>query len=122
MNVTVTNKKESVIYNGKIYTHGEAFEIEDKIGQSLVSRGFVSLTVDESTDPDAMLDKMSKAELKKLAEEMGLNTEGKKADLIARIAAADADSASAPSGDNDEEDGEDEDEDSNDLPNTDMPV
>jgi len=123
MNVTVIKNNESVIYDGKIYSHGQSFEVDDLIGKSLMERGYVAMSIPDSvieatTSPDgegntddvsikASLENASYTELKKMAASMGLNANGKKTDLIARIIGAEQDT--------------EEDEALGDLPNTDMP-
>lgn len=122
MNVTVIKNNESVIYEGKIYSHGQSFEVDDLIGKSLMERGYVAISVSESVDevttPSddedntddvsiASLENAPYTELKKMAASMGLDSSGKKKDLIARIIGA--------------EQNTDEDEPLDDLPNTDMP-
>lgn len=123
MNVTVTKKNESVIYNGKIYSHGQSFEVDDVIGKSLMERGYVSSAEveDEAELHDAVvdsgdLDKMSAADLKSLAAQLGLDAKGRKDELIQRIRAH-AEAAPEESDDLEDSDAEESDE----LPNTDMP-
>ena len=48
MNVTVTKANESVIYDGKIYTHGQSFDVAEPIGKSLIERKLVEETVEPS--------------------------------------------------------------------------
>lgn len=117
----ITVIKDSVIYNGKIYTKDDKpFEANDAIAKSLIERGYVKEANGEGQEPQS-LDKMSYQELKKLASEMGLSANGKKEDLIERITASQT---------NDVEDEDDAEEDSDgisgeatsdNLPNTSMP-
>lgn len=118
MNVTVTNKNESVIYNGKIYSHGDSFDVDDLIGKSLAERGYVSCT-EQMEETDALAE-MTYAELKKLAAEMGVSASGKKEDLIARIRAAE-EAAPEAADDLDDAAPEADNEEAGDLPNTSMP-
>lgn len=113
MKVTVIKKNESVIYNGVIYSKGQSFEADDLIGKSLIERGYVEAVGDTETHTTHLdaeqLKGLSYHELKKLASNMGLDSSGKKVDLIARLCAvevyADFDPAGLYS----------------DLPNTNMP-
>ena len=121
MKVTVTNEKESVIYNGVIYRNGDSFEVEDAIGESLMDRGYVSSaeSVEEADLQTGYLDErqlqaMPYPELKRLAAQKGVDATGKKDELIARIRAAE----NAPE---EVEEEEAEAESADDLPNTDMP-
>lgn len=123
MNVTVTKKNESVIYNGKIYSHGQSFDVDDVIGKSLMERGYVSSAEvkDEEELQDAVadsddLDKMSYPDLKSLAAQLGLDAKGRKDELIERIRAH-AEAAPEEHDDLDDSAPEESDE----LPNTDMP-
>lgn len=112
MNVTVTKKNESVIYNGKIYSHGQSFEVDELIGKSLMERGYVSEAAQEPPAGENPLEGLSYAQLKKLAAERGVAATGKREELIARIAEAENDAA---------EEQDDTEEATDDLPNTDMP-
>ena len=111
MNVTVTKENESVIYNGKIYTHGMSFDVEDVIGNSLMNRGYVSVTSQEAPAPENDLEGLTYAELKKLAAERGVEATGRKVDIIARLRGIEAA----------DEEAEDLDEEADELPNTGMP-
>lgn len=127
MIVTVIKDNESVIYNNKIYSKGQSFEVDDIIGKSLMERGYVAMDVTDSdadveTSPDdegntddtstnASLEEASYTELKKMAASMGLNANGKREELIARIIEAEQGA----------EQESDEEEALDDLPNTDMP-
>lgn len=122
MKVTVIKKTESVIYNGNIYGHGESFEVDDLIGESLMKRGYVAIAVEATDEADvqtgvldeAQLHEMSYNDVKSLAAQMGLDAKGKKDELIARICAAEVSA-------NTEAEDEAEDEPSGDLPDTSMP-
>ena len=122
MNVTVIKKTESVIYNGKIYGHGETFEVDDLIGESLMKRGYVAIAVETTDEADvqtgvldeSQLQEMSYNDVKRLAAQMGLDAKGKKEDLIARICATEVSA-------NTEAEEEAEDEPCGDLPDTSMP-
>lgn len=87
MRVTVI--KNSVIYKGEIYGIGGSFDADELIGKSLIERGYVKETdgaeVIEGTLDEAQLQEMSVKDLKRLAGDMGLDTSGKKDELIARI-------------------------------------
>ena len=93
MKVIVTNKNESVIYNGVIYKHEDAFEADDAIAKSLIERGYVKEVTTEADEAEvktgyldkAQLEEMPYPELKRLAAQLGLDATGKKADLIERI-------------------------------------
>lgn len=116
MNLTVI--KDSVIYNGKIYAKGEVIEnANEVIGKSLIERGYVEETneADILTGhlDEAQLQEMSYQDLKRLASQMGLDTTGKKGDLIARISGVEV------STEDDAVIGEDNPSDN--LPNTSMP-
>lgn len=120
MNLTVI--KDSVIYNGKIYENGETIEnANEVIGKSLIERGYVE-EINEAEILTGHLDEtqlheMSYQDLKRLAAQMGLDTTGKKDELIARISGVevntDADAVT--------EDEPSEEETSEGLPNTSMP-
>ena len=119
MKVTVINERESVIYNDNIYRHGETFEVEEVIGESLIARGYVAMdSAVEEAEPLAgnldanQLKEMSYPELKALAAQMGLDAKGKKDELIARICGEEVEV---------EEDAVVNDAPSDDLPNTAMP-
>lgn len=110
MIVTVIKQSESVIYNGKIYSCGQSFDVDDLIGKSLMERGYVSVNgespvTEEETKKESCLQEVPYTELKKLAASLGLPANGKKEELIERISAVE----------NESESGTDE------LPNTDMP-
>lgn len=122
MKVTVTKENESVIYNGKIYSHGESFDVADVIGQSLMDRGYVSSTeqVEEADLQTGYLDEnqlqeMSYSDLKRLAAQMGVDATGKKDELIARISSVEVGFEPEEAEDAEEEESADE------LPNTNMP-
>lgn len=125
MNVIVINKKESVICQGKIRKYGEEFEVDNIIAQSLIERGYVKefTKIDEEDEAEVMtgyldtvqLNELSYPELKKLAADMGLDTKGKKEEIIARITAEAVEAVPA------EEEAIAEEESSGDLPNTAMP-
>lgn len=115
MNVIVTKENESVIYNGKIYSHGQSFDVDDVIGQSLVDRGYVSVTAQEATAGGNPLEELSYAELKKLAAERGVAATGKKDELMARLMGNNKPDESDCEAEDDVEESADE------LPNTDMP-
>lgn len=120
MNVTVTKKNESVIYNGRIYTHGESFTVDEVIGKSLMERGYVTAEEEDEAElldghlDEKQLQEMSYADLKSLAAQMGLDAKGKKEELIARITAASAE-------DDAEAELESEGDESTELPQTGMP-
>lgn len=114
MNVTVTKENESVIYNGKIYSHGQAFDVDDVIGKSLVERGYVAETAQTAPEGENSLEDLTYAELKKLAAERGVEATGRKVDIIARLRAMESDSEEADDLSNDEENPDE-------LPNTGMP-
>lgn len=125
MKVTVIKENESVIYNGEIYRHGESFEVEDAIGESLMDRGYVSedfpVAEDEAEEQEAAVEsgelgEMSYADLKSLAAQLGLDAKGRKDELIERIRAH---AENRP--DEDAADLNDADESADELPNTDMP-
>lgn len=125
MKVIVTNKTESVIYNGTIFKCDDIFEVEDTVGKSLIERGYVKATEQEIEQTESQpteeaevkteyldesdLKEMSYSELRRLATQKGVSANGKKDDLIKRIVSAEAAV--------DTEEAEDE----GDLPNTDMP-
>lgn len=101
MIVTVINKSESVIYDGKIYGYAETFEIDSIIGKSLIERGYVATADKEESqeipsmenviteqNETADLNDLSYSELKRIAAEKGLSATGKKTDLIDRILSA----------------------------------
>ena len=128
MNVTVIKEQESVIYNGVIYYHGDSFEVDEAIGESLMERGYVAITAaapaDEAPVEDTEeaveelqeavveadeLEGMSYSELKRIAAQKGLSAIGKKDELIARIREAEMPVEEAEESDCEE------------LPNTAMP-
>ena len=118
MKVIVTNKEESVIYNGEIFKDGDVFDAEDIIAKSLIERGYVKEVteaapaggedVQEGIGVPDDLNELSYPELKKLAAKLGLDATGKKDELIARINSAG-------------EEVEAVEEASDELPNTSMP-
>lgn len=139
MLVKVINKSESVIYGSKIYGYEQSFEVDEIIGKSLIERGYVEQAGGVVREEDAgakgeqvaddvaethtgyldeaQIASMSYQDLKRLAAQMGLDTKGKKDDLIARICAEEVkvdDEAVA-------EDETTEGETAGDLPNTSMP-
>ena len=98
MKVTVI--KDSVIYKGIIYKVNDTFDADDAIAISLEKRGYVTPaievvnieTVDDEVPSTGHLDtedleNMTYQDLKKLASELGVSADGKKADLIERISA-----------------------------------
>ena len=127
MKVTVIKPDESVIYGGKIYAHGESFEVNDLVGQSLVERGYVAaegedvqeeeVHHDEAHLDEAQLRGMAYSALKKLAADMGVSAVGDKETLIARICAVEAE-CEAPS---DVDEAPEAEEAADDMPVTDMP-
>lgn len=110
MKVIVISKNESVIYDGKIFKLNDTFEADDAIAASLIERGYVAEAIapvpvegevedpapsvtDEADEADSIeesdgLEEASYTELKKLAASMGLPSNGKRVELIARIRAA----------------------------------
>lgn len=66
----------------------EPFDVEESIGRSLIASRSASLVVAEEKLCDSETDyhSMKVEELRKLAEEKGLDSTGKKDELIARIA------------------------------------
>lgn len=117
MKVTVIKANESIIYDGKIYSHGMSFEVDEKIGESLMKRGYIEKTAADDSGAEIVQEKpsyeeASYTELKKLAASKGLSASGKKDELIARIKAAEE----AEEANEDEED-----ESESELPNTAMP-
>lgn len=118
MNVTVTKENESVIYNGKIYSHGQSFDVDEVIGKSLIERGYVAAA--DAVCAEKSLEDLSYAELKKLAADMGVSATGKKEELIDRIrSASEEDEAETEA--EEEQESEEGEADAEELPNTGMP-
>ena len=120
MKVTVI--KDSVIYKAIIYKVNETFDADDAIAIALEKRGYVTPAievgnieiVEDEVPSTGHLDKgqledMSYQELKKLASDLGVSADGKKADLIERILAVEVEIPSDAVVEEDE------------LPNTSMP-
>ena len=85
--------KDSIIYKGEIKALNKEFECDNAIAASLIERGYAEAVgeVDEAKlvghlDP-ADLETYSYQELKKLAADLGVSANGKKEELIERIAA-----------------------------------
>lgn len=116
----VIKNDESVIYNGKIYCHGDEFEINEAIGKSLIERGYIAGIEDDVKEDD--IENMSYPELKSYAKELGLSASGTKEDLIFRIKQHLADLENAETEDDAEgDDAETEDDAEDELPDTSMP-
>src|SRR4051794_11861321 len=93
----------SSYWDGRKFTHGEPVEVDDEQGASLLSTGLFdvapALPVDEVSNPGAAgdhegnaeasvdLTKLKKDALIELATQLGVSTEGTKAELIAAIQA-----------------------------------
>ena len=104
MKARVIKTDESVIYQGKIHSFGDEFEVNDEIGKSLIERGYIAGVdytpalpyEDEAVaEPEAEeiadgieikdISGMSYPELKAYASELGLSASGRKDELIERI-------------------------------------
>lgn len=98
----VIKKGESVVYDGKIYSFGDDFEVDNAIGKSLIERGYVTeiggsanpseeeiidVDYEEVAESNEVKDvsEMSYPELKAYASELGISASGKKTELIERI-------------------------------------
>lgn len=105
MLIEIIKENESVIYQGSIFKKGDVLKMDDAVAASLMKRGYVAAVKAETiaVEPDAeetaeenqiaghldreQLEEMTYQELKKLAADMGLDANGKKAELIERIVA-----------------------------------
>ena len=105
MFVKVIHEKESVIYKEGIYKKDDVFEVDEVIAESLIERGYVVPTeVSEAEVIDVEYEEVEEevetvkgkwdkedlktwkvAELKELAEELGIEATGKKEELIEKI-------------------------------------
>lgn len=85
----------SPIYvDGFAYRKNVEYQIDDKVVNTLLQKGYCELIKEEQEEPVETLDSNPKevdykeltvAELKELLEQRGLSTSGKKADLIKRL-------------------------------------
>lgn len=85
----------SPIYvDGFAYRKNVEYQIDDKVANILLQKGYCELIKEEQEEPVATLDlnpkevdykELTVAELKELLEQRGLSTSGKKADLIKRL-------------------------------------
>lgn len=85
----------SPIYvDGFAYRKNVEYQIDDKVANILLQKGYCELIKEEQEEPNATLDlnpkevdynELTVAELKELLEQRGLSTSGKKADLIKRL-------------------------------------
>lgn len=85
----------SPIYvDGFAYRKNVEYQIDDKVANILLQKGYCELIKEEQEEPIATLDlnpkevdynELTVAELKELLEQRGLSTSGKKADLIKRL-------------------------------------
>ena len=88
--------KDSVIKNGEIIPCGNTIELDEENAHRLIKMGIVE-AVDEAPAEEAeiltgyldaeQLEDMKVEDLRKLAKDMGLDSTGKKAELIERITA-----------------------------------
>lgn len=85
----------SPIYvDGFAYRKNVEYQIDDKVADILLEKGYCELIKEEQEEPIATLDlnpkevdynELTVAELKELLEQRGLSTSGKKADLVKRL-------------------------------------
>lgn len=85
----------SPIYvDGFAYRKNVEYQIDDKVANILLQKGYCELIKEEQEEPIATLDlnpkevdynELTVAELKELLEQRGLSTSGKKADLVKRL-------------------------------------
>ena len=85
----------SPIYvDGFAYRKNVEYQIDDKVANILLEKGYCELIKEEQEEPIETLDlnpkevdynELTVAELKELLEQRGLSTSGKKADLIKRL-------------------------------------
>lgn len=85
----------SPIYvDGFAYRKNVEYQIDDKVANILLQKGYCELIKEEQENPVETLDlnpkevdynELTVAELKELLEQRGLSTSGKKADLIKRL-------------------------------------
>lgn len=89
--VRVINSEESVIYNGAVRRYGdEPFEMEESTAKSLMERGYVEFVTDDSDESEGEVETvnlaaMSYQDLKRFAAEHGIDSSGKKDELIERL-------------------------------------